>query len=220
MYIEYANTSIDLTDNELSLLIKNDINKISEISTVIVPQYFVKLTRGLLDSQKKVSCFIDYPLGISDIKSRSSASLFAIKNGADYIDIMLPGPYLTNRKYDKIREDIKYQKENINPSKIRYILEYRTFDHNYLKKMCEILLSAEISTVIPASGYRIDNLADFIIASEFLHSHFNNLKIILSSNFWNFHQFEMILSQKFYGVRSQSIDILKDFIIFNINHKK
>lgn len=220
MYLEYINASPDLTDNELSLLIKDVINKTQEISTVIVPQYFVKLSRGLLDPHKKVSVLIDYPLGISDIKSRSSAASLAIKNGADYIDIMLPSSYLTNRKYDKIREDIKNQKENINPSRIRYILEYRTFDHNYLKKMCEILVDAEITTVIPASGYRIDNLADFIIASEFLKSHFSQLNIILSSNFWNNHQFEMILSQNFYGVRSSSIDILKDLINFNINHKK
>lgn len=220
MYLEYINASPDLTDNGLSLLIKDHINKISDISTIIIPQYFVKLCRGLLDSHKKVSVLIDYPLGMSDIKSRSLAAASAIKNGADYVDIMLPASYLTNRKYDKIREDIKSQKENINPSRIRYILEYRTFDHNYLKKMCEILVGAEINTIIPSSGYRIDNLADFIIASEFLKSHFGQLNIILSSNFWNTNQFEMITNQKFYAARSSSVDILKDFINFNINHKK
>lgn len=220
MHLEYINASPDLTDNELSVLIKDHINKIPEISTVIVPQYFVKLCRGLLDQHKKVSVLVDYPLGISDIKSRSLASSCAIKNGADYVDIMLPSSYLTNRKYDKIREDIKTQKENINPSRIRYILEYRTFDHNYLKKMCEILIGAEINTIAPSSGYRIDNLADFIIASEFLKSHFSQLNMILSSNFWNNHQFEMILAQKFYAARSSSIDILKDLINFNINYKK
>lgn len=220
MQLEYINTSCDLTDSELSNLIKNDINKINEIDTIIVPQYFVKLTRGLVSDTKKVSCVIDYPLGFSDIKSRSSLSSFALKNGANMIDIMLPSLYLTNRKYDKIREDIKYQKEHIDPSKIRYILEYRLFDHNYLKKMCEILLDAGITSVVPGSGYRIDNLADFIIASQFLKSHFDNLQVILSANFWTNQHFEMIFGQNFSAVRSSSIDIIKDIIVFNYNNKK
>lgn len=220
MQLEYVNTSCDLTDIELADLVKNEINKITEIDTVIVPQYFIKLTRGLLVDTKKVSCLIDYPLGFSDIKSRSSLSLAAIKNGANMIDIVLPASYLTNRKYDKIREDIKYQKEHLDPSKIRYILEYRLFDHNCLKKMCEILIDAGITSVVPGSGYRIDNLADFIIASQFLKSHFENLKIILSANFWNNQHFEMISGQKFSSIRAGSIDIIKDIIVFNYNNKK
>lgn len=220
MQLEYINTSCDLTDLKLSNLIKDEINKVSEIDTVVIPQYFLKLTRGLLAETKKVSCLIDYPLGYSDIKSRASLSAFAAKNGADYIDIVLPSLYLTNRKYDKIREDIKYQKENIDQTKIRYILEYRIFDHNYLKKMCEILLDAGITTITPSSGYRLDNLADFIIASQFLKSHFDQLNIILSANFWNNQHFEMIFGQNFYGVRGCSMEIIKDLIRFNYNNKK
>lgn len=219
MQLEYINTSIDLTDLALSEIIKNDINKISEVSTIIVPQYFVKLTRGLLDPSKKVSCLIDYPLGLADPKSRATYSSNALKNGADYVDIVLPSLYLTNRKYDKIREDIKLQKELLNPSKIRYILEYRIFDHNYLKKMCEILTDAEINTVIPGSGYRIDNLADYIIASQFLKSHFDNLNLIVSANFWTKNHFDMLKDQQFYAARSFSIDIIKDFIAYNYNSK-
>jgi deoxyribose-phosphate aldolase len=220
MQIEYINVSQDLTDKEISSIIKDKINNVNELSTVVVPQYFVKLTRGLLDSTKKVSCLIDYPLGLSDTKSRSMAALSAIKNGANYIDIVLPSPYLTNRKYDKIREDIRFQKENIDPNNIRYILEYRAFDHNYLRKMCDILVELQISTVVPSSGYRIDNLADFIIASEFLRSHFPDLNIILSANFWNNQHFEMICQNKFFAIRGQSLDVINDLILFNINHKK
>ena len=220
MQLEYIDTSCDLTDAKLGELIKKEINAIPEISTVVVPQYFVKLTRDLLQDTKKVSCLIDYPLGFSDIKSRSVLTLSASKNKADMIDIMLPSLYLTNRKYDKIREDIKYQKEHYEPSNIRYVLEYRLFDHNYLKKMCDILVDADITNIVPASGYRIDNLADFMIASLFLKSHFQNLNIILSANYWNNHHFEMISDQKFYAARTGSIDIIKDMILFNYNNKK
>lgn len=220
MQLEYINSSIDLTDLALSEIVKNDLNKLSEISVVIVPQYFVKLTRGLLDPLKKVSCLIDYPLGLSDIKSRASLSANAIKNGADIIDILLPAQYLTNRKYDKIREDIKYQKELIQPSRLRYILEYRIFDHNYLKKMCEILVDAEITTIVPGSGYRVDNLADYIIASQFLKTHYDNLNVIVSANFWTKNHFDMLKDQQFYAARSGSIDIIKDLIAHNYNNKK
>ena len=62
MQLEYIDTSCDLTDAKLGELIKKEINAIPEISTVVVPQYFVKLTRDLLQDTKKVSCLIDYPL--------------------------------------------------------------------------------------------------------------------------------------------------------------
>ena len=86
--------------------------------------------------------------------------------------------------------------------------------------MCEILIDAGIVNIVPSSGYRIDNLADFIIASEFLKSHFDQLQITLSANFWNNQHFEMIYGQKFYALRSGSINILNDLVTFNSNYKK
>jgi deoxyribose-phosphate aldolase len=201
--LEYINVSYDLTEHELSDIIKK-IQTISEVETVVLPPYFIKYARGLLGNTKNISCLVDFPMGMSDIKSRASLSSFGIKNLANYIDIVIPSNYLTNRKYDKIREDIKYQKEIC--QNIRYILEYRVFDHQYLKKMTDILMSNDLTTICISTGQSLDILSDAIIAAEFLRSQFNGLKTIISANFWNDKHFNLINNYKPYAIRCSYID--------------
>lgn len=210
MQLEYIVTSIDLSDVEFTKIISDKINKLSAIHTIIVPHFFLK-TAVTHASQKNISCLIDYPLGISDLKTRQTAATSAIKSGATYLDITLPSLYLSNRKYDKIRDDIKMYCDLIDKTNIRYILEYRIFNQHSLKKICEILLNFGIDHVSTSSGYKLDNLADYIIASQFLQTHFPELKIILSANYWNERHFETILRQNFAFARSESTEILKDF---------
>jgi len=61
----------------------------------------------------------------------------------------MPQVLAANRKYDKIRDDIKSIVEiaqTYNAS-VRYILEYRKFDHFCLKKACEIFENMGIKYV-------------------------------------------------------------------------
>lgn len=200
--IDYINVSYDLTENELMVLLK-EIKTIPEISTVILPPYFVKYARGILGYEKNISCLVDFPMGMSDIKSRASISSYGIKNLANYIDIVIPSNYLTNRKYDKIREDIKYQKDIC--QNIRYILEYRAYDHQYLKKMADILMANNLDTVCISTGQSLDVLSDAIIASQFLVSQIEGLKTIIAANIWNARHFDMIAKNSIYGVRVKSL---------------
>lgn len=209
MQIEYINTSYELTEHELLPILK-EIGTISEIKTVILPSYFVKYARGALGHEKNISCLIDFPMGMSDIKSRASLSTFGIKNLANYIDIVVPSNYLTNRKYDKIREDIKYQKEIC--QNVRYILEYRAYDHQHLKKMADILLNGGIDTVCISTGQFVDVLSDAMIASQFLTTQIEGLKTIISANFWNSRHFELIRKNPPYGIRSSSLFSIKSLI--------
>jgi deoxyribose-phosphate aldolase len=207
--IEYINVSYDLTENELIATLKK-IQTIPEIQTVVLPPYFVKCARGILGHEKNISCLVDFPMGMSDIKSRASISNYGIKNLANYIDIVLPSNYLTNRKYDKIREDIKYQKGLC--SNVRYILEYRAYDHQYLKKMADILVSNNLNTVCISTGQSIDVLSDAMIASQFLIDQVEGLQTILCANFWNPRHFELLFKHKPYGIRSSSLYTLESLI--------
>lgn len=212
--IDYINVSYDLTENELMVLLK-EIKTIPEISTVILPPYFVKYARGILGYEKNISCLVDFPMGMSDIKSRASMSSYGIKNLANYIDIVIPSNYLTNRKYEKIRDDIKYQKEIC--QNIRYILEYRAYDHQYLKKMADILITNGLDTVCISTGQALDILSDAIIASQFLVSQVDGLKTIISANIWNSRHFNMIAKNDIYGIRSSSLPSIVQFVNF-ISH--
>jgi deoxyribose-phosphate aldolase len=213
--LEYINVSYDLTENELATVLK-EIRTIPEIQTVVLPQYFIKYARGILGHDKNISCLVDFPMGMSDIKSRASMSSTAIKNLANYIDIVIPSNYLTNRKYDKIREDIKYQKEIC--KNVRYILEYRAYDHQYLKKMAEILVDNDLKTVCISTGQSVDVLSDALIASQFLISQVKDLNTIISANLWNNRHFDLIIKNNVSILRSSFIPTLELFIGYNNHH--
>ena len=214
--IEYINVSHDLTEHELLTTLKT-IQTLPSVDTVVLPPYFVKYARGVLGHQKNVSCLVDFPMGMSDIKSRASLSNFGIKNLANYIDIVVPSNYLTNRKYTKIREDIKHQKEIC--QNVRYILEYRVYNHDYLKKMVEILMDNDIKTVCISTGHALDVLSDSLIASQFLTSQVAGLNTIITANIWNYRHFNIIdkISESIYGIRTSSLYTIQNFINFSLN---
>lgn len=214
MLLEYINYSQDFSDIEFDQLIK-DLEHFP-ISTVILPIYYIKSARSKLDTGTKVSCIIDFPFGLSDPNTRLKACEYAIKNKSDFLDIVLQSSLLVNRKYDKLREEIKNIKEfcKENGTGIRYILEYRMFDHNCIKKACEILNSFDITTISLSTGCGLDVLSDAIIANKFILSSNPNLNLILASNFWHDKQIDMIVKNNFYGVRSSYVQNLKNLANF------
>jgi deoxyribose-phosphate aldolase len=217
MHIDYQIADIDITDAEVKELVK-EIIALNKISTITVPYYLIKVVRSVVDSKDiPLSCTIDYPLGISDSKTRLTAIEQAAKIGANLVDIVMPQNLASNRKYDKIREDLKLTTElcknnNIEP---RYLLEYRVFDHHCLKKICEILDDFNIKQIFPSTGYFIDNLTDNIIAASFLHQNSKNLEIYCSGNIWSEKHFELLNKASVFGIRISSIHILKKFLSHN-----
>lgn len=212
MNIDYQITDIDTTDIKAKELAKELLVN-GKINSITVPYYLIKTIKNVVENNIMVSCAIDYPLGISDLKTRLTAIEQAAKIGANMVDVVMPQNLASNRKYDKIREDLKYttelcQKYNIEP---RYILEYRVFDHNCLKKICEILDTFDIKNIFPSTGYFIDNLVDNIIAVSFLRQNSKNLNVFCSGNFWNDKHFELINKSNLFGVRINSIYICKKF---------
>ena len=222
MYIDFAIIDTDINENKARDLFKYIIEH-NFVNSITVPFYFIKLVKPFINNGLDFSCFIDYPLGISDSKTRYSAADQAIKAGFNTLDICMPQNLAANRKYDKIRDDIKgildivSANHNINT---RYILEYRKFDHYCLKKICEIFESLGIKYVFPSSGYFIDDLADTILASIFLHKNSKDLKIISTGNIWQDKHFDTLIKTGLFGLRTTSIHTLENFLKFNLSRQK
>ena len=220
MYIDFAVTDIEINDSDAKILI-NEVQQYG-VNSITIPYYLIKTVKNLIPLDKIViSCFIDYPLGISDTKTRRCAIEQAFKSGANAVDISMPQNLAANRKYDKIRDDIKgvidfCSETGLHP---RYILEYRIFDHHCLKKICEIFESFNIKYVYPSSGYFLDNLADNILASIFLHENSKDLNVISTGNIWTDKHFHTINKSGLFGFRTQSIHSLRNFVKFNSAHK-
>jgi len=221
MYIDFAIIDTDLNESKARELLKY-ITDNNYVNSVTVPYYFIKLIKPYINNGCDFSCFIDYPLGISDSKTRCLAVDQAIKTGFNTIDVSMPQNLAANRKYDKIRDDIKAITDISVPNHInvRYILEYRKFDHFCLKKACEIFENLGIKYVFPSSGYFIDNLADNILASVFLYNNSKDLKIICTGNLWQNKHFETITKSGLFGFRTTSIHTLQNFLNFNLSQQK
>jgi deoxyribose-phosphate aldolase len=220
MYIDFAINDTEVNDAEAKLLVA-EINKYP-VNSITVPYYLIRSVKGGAHNTTKISSFIDYPLGISDVRTRRFAVEQSVKNGANCVDITMPQNLAANRKYDKIREDIKsifdYCSEN--NVEIRYILEYRFFDHHCLKKICEIFDDYKIIYAYPSTGFFLDNLADNILASIFLHQNSKNLNVISSGNVWSEKHFDTITKSGLFGFRTNSIHSLRNFIEFNSTTKQ
>lgn len=218
MYIDFALISTDVNEADAKIVIKNLIDK-SYVNSITVPFYFIKLIKPYLNNGLDFSCLIDYPIGVSDTKTRCTAVQQAADAGFNTLDISMPQNLAANRKYDKIREDIKSIIDITADKKIniRYILEYRKFDHHCLKKVCEIFENSGINYIFPSSGYFLDNITDNLIASFFLHKNSKNLKVICSSNLWLDKHFESLINNGLFGFRTSSIHTIENFINFKFN---
>lgn len=215
MYIDYAIIDPDINEKQAKIDIRRAIN--SGANGITVPYYLLKGCSYLVDKETHdYSCFIDFPLGMSDGLTRKTAVQQAIKNGANTIDICMPQNLAGNRKYDKIREDVNLVKDICHEDKIkiRYILEYRRFDHRCLKKICEIFDDNDIQFAFPSTGFFIDELSDNILASVFLHQNSKDINVISCGNFWLEKHFEIMIKSGMYGLRTFSPNIIENFALF------
>jgi deoxyribose-phosphate aldolase len=210
MKIEYC--FYDTTYKDIEIIEHlNKVIKYSQVETVSVLPPYVKLVKNNLQSINpylKISCPIDYPLGIMESVSRFAAAEKAVKAGAEIIDIVCQSSFLTNRKYDKVREDIQLMlslssEYNV---KVRYILEYRQFTYELLYKISQILYDNKIDTIYPSTGYFMDDIFDNILASAMINKKVPNINIICTGNVWHKNQIETIKKSNIYGLRLNSLN--------------
>jgi deoxyribose-phosphate aldolase len=215
MKLEYSIYDISLNDIE----IKEIINKIIKynLDLISVLPGYLKTIKPIIPEKIKVSSAIDYPLGTSDLKTRLSCIDYSIKNGANTIDIVASPQFLSNRKYDKFRDDIKTVNEfcaNYNNIEIRYILEYRVFSYELLYKVVQILQGLGIKTILPSTGYMLDDINDNLLATILIKKRVENINIICNGNIWTENQIKLIKKASLYGLRLNSIHSLD---LFNKN---
>jgi deoxyribose-phosphate aldolase len=217
-YIEYACYDYSLSETEVSQIL-SEATKFN-INTISVLPYSIataKSISAIKDKKLSISCPADFPNGLSDTKSRNFLITQLCKSGIDCIDLMIPTKIITNRKYDKFRDDIRTNLEICNTYnvKLRYILEYRVYNHEVLAKVCQILMEFGIDTVLPSSGLMLDDINDNLIACNFLMSK-SKINTICTGNVYNEKQAMAIKNMiNLYGIKIfhlSNLSILYDFI--------
>ena len=209
MYKEYAIYDIAVNEIELKKSITEALKL--DIDGISVLPMSVKTAKAYVDNDFTLSCPIDYPMGLMDLKSRAHAVEQAIKNGVNTIDLMVPSFFLCNRKYDKFREDIRTISSICSGSNIelRYFLEYRIYSYDLLYKMSQILLDLGVTRVFPSSGHLLDNIYDNLLAIGLINKKVPDMKIIFNGNIWYSDQCDMLKKANLYGLRVSSLYSLK-----------
>lgn len=202
--IEYASYDYTINENETQ---ENIIKAIELGANIIsVSQYSLSTIKNITKSRNILfACCLDFPYGLSDSKSRifMANQIIKQKNDLAFLDIMIPTKIITNRKYDKFREEIKNLLELCQPLNIsiRYILEYRMYSHEVLAKVCQILKEFNLDTVFPSTGTMIDNIEDNLIACNFLSTK-TTVKPICTGNIFNSNHVKIIKNMtNLYGIR-------------------
>lgn len=205
-YHEYAIYDLDMSDID----IKDSVNKAIQydIDCISVPFFYTKMVKSIVENKKIiVSNAIDYPFGFSDTKTRNSSIANAIDNGAQKIDIVFQNNYLSNKKYDKIRNDISTnielcKKNNVD---IYFYLEYRIFTHQALIKACSILMEFGIDKIYVSTGHMLDDISDNIIAYDLLKQK-SNIKPIFTANIWTKNHISILNKNKISQIRFTNIN--------------
>lgn len=218
-YYEYAIYDLDLSDID----IKDNINKVIQynIDCISVPYFYTKIIRPLFENQKTiVSNAIDYPFGFSDTKTRNSAIINAIDNGAQKIDIVFQNNYLSNKKYDKLRQDISSsieicKKYNV---PIFFYLEYRIFTHQSLVKACNLLLEFGVDKVYVSTGHMLDDINDNVIAYDLLKQK-TTIKPIFTANIWTKNHVATLKKNNISSIRFNNINSLQTYMQYISNEK-
>lgn len=216
-YIDYA--CLDYSINELELEQNISIAIKHGIKNISVPAYSLSTVKNIIEIKEKnisLSCPVDFPYGLSDLKSRSFAvgQICSSPVPVKYIDLVIPTKIITNRKYDKFRDDIRNNIKLCNDANIelRYILEYRVYSHEVLAKVCQILTDLGVKTIFPSSGTMIDDINDNLIACNFLMTK-SQVKTIATGNIYNEKQINSVTKmQELFGIRFSNIN---NFLLYS-----
>lgn len=219
-YIDYACYDYSINETEVE---QNIIKAIKlGVKNVSILPYSINTVKNIDEIKQgivKVSVAGDFPFGLSDTKTRNFFVSQLCKLPINGIDLFIPTKTISNRKYDKFREDVKTNLEicQENNIQLKYILEYRVFSHEVLAKVCQILLSFGIDAIFASSGMMIDDISDNLIACNFLSTK-SKIKSICTGNCYNSKQVKMVKNNTdLHGIRFFHLSTLSTFLSA-INH--
>lgn len=211
-YKEYAIYDLDLSEADVKTNIESAINICSSIDTISVPYFYTKLAKSITSDHRNITITnaIDYPFGILDTKTRNNAIINAIDNGANRIAVVFQNNYLSNKKYDKLRQDISTNLSICNDNNVEliYYLEYRVFTHQSLIKACNILLESSIDRIYVSTGHMLDDINDNIVAVNLLRQK-TQICPIFTANIWTKDHITTLEKNQILSIRFNTLNAIK-----------
>lgn len=208
MYVELA--SLDkMTDEKQCRDFVFAASKLSLNGVSVLPSYLAETKQYVPDMV--LSTPIDYPHGTEESGVRAHAVLSAIRHGANAIDLVMNSSLMVNNKTQKLLTDLEgclaiCREKDVT---MRVMMEYRAFeDKNVFMAAIDILNAIGVEYVFPATGSRLDNFNDNLIAAKIIMSK-SKLNVITNGNVLTKEQYEIVKKSGVFGIRFTSIPIVK-----------
>jgi len=210
MKIEIACVNKSSDYNELVELYHKSADP--RISTLCIPSSLINRYPELT-TYLDICGIVDYPHGLADTSVRVFESLFFAKRGVSKIDLVLNNIHVAEWNLYEIENDAKAV-SNVcleYDIELRIILEYKLFNPHKLRKVCDMLYSLGVKTVVTATGQIADTTVDHAIFGYEVNT-ISGLDVIMCSRLWSQRHIDVFKNVNPSGFRFISLDSAKTYL--------
>jgi deoxyribose-phosphate aldolase len=172
----------------------------------VTPDMLTKV-KSIISKERRLSCCIDFPGGLSfcDVKIHSIIS--CIRRGANCIDFVVNPSHIANSSdLSKMQEEVSSayslcQERNV---VFRPMIDYRYYRNEKILKIFNTLKNIGVDFCFISTGMLSDDITDHSAISRYV-SDFCQINVIYNGKLWSNEQYQKILETGIYGVAFKSL---------------
>lgn len=152
-YIDHTLLKAEATNEDIIKLCLEAKNY--NFKTVCVNPNYVALASELLkDSDVGVCTVIGFPLGANESAVKGYEASYAVRNGADEVDMVINIGQLKSGNYEFVKNDIEAVVRSVDKkAKVKVILETCLLSDDEIVKACEAAMAAGADFVKTSTGF-------------------------------------------------------------------
>ncbi len=151
-YIDHTLLKPTASASDIQILCDEAIQ--NNFFAVCVNGCYVSLCKILLASTNiHIASVIGFPLGASSTLSKVQEAIYATKDGADEIDMVLNIAWLKDKKYALVKDEIAAVKNAIGNKILKVIIETCYLTDDEKKRATELIMEANADFVKTSTGF-------------------------------------------------------------------
>ncbi len=160
-YLDFANHHQNATEQDVKRLCEKVLQY--GFHSAFVNPYFVSLVKELVRGKAAVGTVVSFPLGQESQEIKVASALWAVKNGADELDVSMNIGLFKQGKYDETLDEMKtivteVKKAYLSNGRgkdtplVKFIIETGWLTDDEIKKASELVLNSGADFVKTCSG--------------------------------------------------------------------
>lgn len=122
-------------------------------ASVCIPASYVKFAHDYTNGKLNICTVIGFPLGYDTTAAKCFEAEDAIRNGANEIDMVINLGWLTDGRFDAVRDEIRAVKAACGNHILKVIIETCLLDDEQKRRMCHIVGEAGADFIKTSTGF-------------------------------------------------------------------